>query len=265
MSEAEWGAEVFPEIQPVLLRNGHKHIDYRWIKLAPGAALNLVAGMGHGQGSAVGTVADHGIHRIRDGKDARTERNLFTLQSAGVARAVKKLLVRENDLRGVAQKRNANQHVVADLAVFAHDLFFVVVQGTWFAQDAVGNGHLADIVEESGARQDGQIGIRHGHGPGDGYAKRSDPLAMSFRFGIFQVQRASEGFERVVVGLLEFHVLCRELRGALLDELLEVALIIAVFDDQPAVLQRPPNAQKELVLFEGLEDVVISAAANGFQ
>src|SRR6266852_1312898 len=133
MSETERGAEVFPEIQPVLLWNGHKHIDYRGIKLAAGAALNLVAGMGHGQGSAVGTVADHCIHRIRDGKDARTERYLVALQSPGVTRAVKKLLVSEHDLCGVAQKRNANQHVVADLAVFAHDLFFVVVQGTWFA------------------------------------------------------------------------------------------------------------------------------------
>ncbi len=88
---------------------------------------------------------------------------------------------------------------------------------------------------------------------------------MSFRFGVLQVQSASEGLKRVVVGLLEFHVLHGELRGALLDELFQVALIIAVFDDQPAVLKSASNAQKKLVLFEGLEDVVIGAAANGFQ
>src|SRR5712692_6119259 len=167
MSEAERGTEVFPQIQPVLLRNGHKHVDYRWVELAAGAALNLFAGMGHRQSSAVRTVADHGIERIRDGKDARSERNLFALQPPRVTGAVKKLLVSEHDFRSIAQKRNANQQVVADLAVFAHDLFFVVVQGTWFAKYAIGNGHFADIVEESGARQDGQIGIRHGHGPGD--------------------------------------------------------------------------------------------------
>src|SRR6266478_2528282 len=101
MSEAEWGAEVFPEIQPVLLRNGHKHIDYRWIKLASGPALCLVAGMGHGQGAPVGMVADHGFNRIRDGKHSRSERNLVALQSPGVTRPVKKLLVRDNDFRGV--------------------------------------------------------------------------------------------------------------------------------------------------------------------
>src|SRR5260370_42050918 len=106
MSEAEWGAEVFPEIQPVLLWDSHKDVDGRGIKLAAGAALNLVAGMGHGQGAAVGTVADHGIHRIRDGKDARTERNLVALQSTGVTRGGKKLLVRENDLRGGGAEGN---------------------------------------------------------------------------------------------------------------------------------------------------------------
>ena len=85
MSQAERRAEVFPQLQPVLFGNGHKYVDDRRVKLAPGAALNLFASMRHRQGSAVGTVADHGIERIRDGKDARAERNLFTLQSPGVA------------------------------------------------------------------------------------------------------------------------------------------------------------------------------------
>src|SRR6266849_6457084 len=90
LRQAERGTEVFPQFRPVLFRNGHKHVDDRGVKLTPGAALNLCPGMGHRQGSAVGTVADHGIERIRDGKDASTERNLLVLQAAGVARAVKK-------------------------------------------------------------------------------------------------------------------------------------------------------------------------------
>jgi len=60
-------------------------------------------------------------------------------------------------------------------------------------------------------------------------------------------------------------VFCGELCGAFLDKLFEVALVIAVFDDQTAVLQRSSNAQKELVFLERLEDVVIGAAANGLQ
>src|SRR2546429_4595876 len=89
----------------MLFRNGHEHVDDRGVKLAPGAALNLFSGMGHRQGSTVGTVADHGIKRIRDGKDARTERNLFVLQPAGVTRAVKKLLVRSEEHTSELQSR----------------------------------------------------------------------------------------------------------------------------------------------------------------
>src|SRR5207302_4667713 len=137
--------------------------------------------------------------------------------------------------------------------------------GTGFAKNTVWNGHLADIMKESSARQDRQILVRHRHGPGDGYAKRGDALTMSFGFGILQVQRASESFEGIVVGLFEFHVLGGELRGALLDKLLQITLIIAVFDDQPAMLEGPPDSQKELILFKGLEDVIVGSAANGFE
>src|SRR5256885_1317563 len=47
MSQSERRAEVFPQIQPVLLRNGHKHVDDRRVKLTPRAALDLFPGMGH--------------------------------------------------------------------------------------------------------------------------------------------------------------------------------------------------------------------------
>jgi len=43
-----------------------------------------------------------------------------------------------------------------------------------------------------------------------------------------------------------------KLRGAFLDELLQCA-DNAVFDDQPAVLQRPSNGPRRADPFEGLE------------
>src|SRR5437879_320171 len=47
MSQAERGAKVLAQVQPVLFRNGHKDVDDLGVKLAAGAALNLFAGMGH--------------------------------------------------------------------------------------------------------------------------------------------------------------------------------------------------------------------------
>ena len=47
MGEAERGAEVFAKIEPVLLGNGHKHVDDTGVKLAAGAAFDFFAGVGH--------------------------------------------------------------------------------------------------------------------------------------------------------------------------------------------------------------------------
>ena len=56
-----------------------------------------------------------------------------------------------------------------------------------------------------------------------------------------------------------------ELRGAFFDELLEIALVGAVFHHQAAMLQRAANAEEKLVFLKRLEDVVVGAAANGFE
>ena len=89
-----------------------------------------------------------------------------------------------------------------------------------------------------------RIRIGDRHGLRDGNAEGGDALAVPFGFGILKVQGAAESFESVVVGLLEFGVLCGELRGALFDQLLEVALVGTVFEHQTAVLQGSPNAQE---------------------
>src|SRR5713226_6723947 len=47
MSQAEWRAEVFAQVQPVLFGNGHKDVDDLGVKLATRAAFDLFAGMRH--------------------------------------------------------------------------------------------------------------------------------------------------------------------------------------------------------------------------
>src|SRR6266436_8120430 len=163
----------------MFFRNGQKDLDDLWVKLAAGATFDLFAGVGHRQGSAIRTVADHGIERIRNRKYARSQRNLITLQSAGIAGTVKELLMGEDDFCRVAQKRDANQHVVADFAVFAHFPFFRFIEWAGFAQDAVWDSHLANIVEESCTRQNGQIRVWHGHASRDGYTKGGNALAVA--------------------------------------------------------------------------------------
>jgi len=125
--QAEGRAEAFAEVHPMLFRDGQEDIDDFGIELSTGATADFFAGMANGKRFAIRAVADHGVERIRNGKYAGAERNLLAFEAARIAGAVKKFLVRENDFSGVAQKGNSNKHVVADLTVAAHDLFFVVI------------------------------------------------------------------------------------------------------------------------------------------
>src|SRR3984957_18658951 len=40
---------------------------------------------------------------------------------------------------------------------------------------------------------------------------------------------------------------------------------MAVFEEEAAVFQRPADAEKKLVFFKGLKDIVVSATTNGFE
>src|SRR6266404_7006540 len=117
MCQAERRAQVFAQLQPVLLGYGHENVDYFGIELGARAALYLSPGVRQRQSFAIRPVADHGIKRIRDSEDARPERDVVVFQAARVSGAVKKFLVRQHDFRGIAEEWDANEPVVANLAV----------------------------------------------------------------------------------------------------------------------------------------------------
>jgi hypothetical protein len=87
-------------------------------------------------------------------------------------------MVGENDIGGFTQKGNAREHVVAHLAVRAHDHFFGVVQRPWLAENFVGDGHFADVVKTSGASQHGEIRERNGDTLCNGNGTGGDTLTM---------------------------------------------------------------------------------------
>src|SRR6266852_1615754 len=71
-----------------------------------------------------GTLRQHAgrIACPRSGEFHRAQRNLLAAQPAWIARSVIALLVRENDLGSLLQKRNALQHGKSNVAVSPHDL-----------------------------------------------------------------------------------------------------------------------------------------------
>lgn len=78
MCQAEGGAEVFAEFEPVFFGNGEKDFYDIGIELRAGTTLNLFAGMGKWQSFAIRAVADHGVQRVGDGEDAGPERDVVS-------------------------------------------------------------------------------------------------------------------------------------------------------------------------------------------
>ena len=78
----------------------------------PDQSCNLLASGRDGLCRAIGAVGGHGIERVSNGKDARAERNLVTLQAAWIALAVKALLVRVNNFRRLDQKGDVLQKIL---------------------------------------------------------------------------------------------------------------------------------------------------------
>ena len=81
---------------------------------------------------------------------------------------------------------------------------------TGFSQNLIGNGHLADIVQEGAARNFRKLCNIDIQGFRDRQSKCGDALAMAFGLGILQIQRAAQCFERIVVGAFQ---LLQALRG----------------------------------------------------
>src|SRR5260370_23583359 len=235
MGEAERGTEILAEIEPMLFGNGKENFNHLGIELGARTPLNLLASVRHREGVAIWPVANHSIQGVSNRKNARAKRNLVSLQTAGIAGTIEKLLMGEDDLRSIAEERDADQHLVADLTMRTHDLFFLIIQGARFAQDAIRDGHLPDVVKKRSARQDSQVWIRYGHGSGDGDAKCRNALAMAFGLRVLQVERAAQRLEHVVVGVVELRDCFGKPRGFLLHKLFEASLLVSVFRDQPPV------------------------------
>ena len=93
--------------------------------------------------------------------------------------------MRVNDLRSFGEEGNLAQHLVAAIAVFAHDGAFFFGQRAWFAKDGIGYGHLANVVQEGAACDDANAVAGESHGAGDGNGKCRHPLGVAFGLGIF--------------------------------------------------------------------------------
>ncbi len=100
----------FCAIDPQGFRNREKRLNDLRVELRAAAPTDFLTRVRHGERLPVGTVADHGIERVRDRQYPRTHRNSFTLQTAWIVGCIEEFLVRQHDFCGVAKERGARQN-----------------------------------------------------------------------------------------------------------------------------------------------------------
>ena len=131
------------------------------------------------------------------------------------------------------------------------------------AQDVVGNGHLADVVQESAARDDLDFRRGNAHGAGQRDGVSGDALGVAFGFGVLQVERVAQRLERDVVGVLQiFHGLAQHL-GAGAHHLFEVLLVVVALLQRLAMVEGALHGGHQVLALKGLEQIVVGAAAHG--
>src|SRR4029077_10373560 len=98
------------------------------VKLAAGPDLNLLASFGESSGGTIGAVGDDGVEGIGDREDACTQRNFGAFETAGVAGTVEVFLMGIDNVASFGEKRDFLEHLVAVIAVLAHEGSLVVVE-----------------------------------------------------------------------------------------------------------------------------------------
>jgi len=178
----------------------------------------------------------------------RAPGNIVAFQAPRVTGAVKKFLVRQNDFRGIAQEWDADQHVVADFAMLAHNLLFVFVSGPGCA-GCRREWPSCRVVKKAARAQHRKVGIGHGHGLRDGDAERV--TVQCLRSPRPSSPAHCPAPQRVVVGLSSCAIapVSCAVRSS---QLLEISLVSTVLHDQARCCNRA-DAEEKLVFSNGFK------------
>jgi len=172
---------VFPQIQPAALWNV---INTSTTAGPLAAEQRLISSRAWTSAMLCGrAVTNHGIERIRDGKDACSE-GICSSFNPRDNPSRQKFLVRET-ISAASRRNGMRISSCSDFAVFAHDLLFVVVPGTRLRRMPSG---MASCRYRGGKQHaPGWADTdRHGHGSRNRNAERGDrwqcpSVSASFR------------------------------------------------------------------------------------
>jgi len=152
-------------------------------------------------GLPVRAVRAQGIPHIHDCEEAGGQWDLFAPQTLWVTRPIPFLVVAAGDIQGGPQKSDRCQHLLGIGGVTAHDLPLGSVERTRLQQDAVGDGHFADVVQQCPPPHMDQLFRAHAYRLGQLHGQLSHAPRMSFGFVIAVIQSAGPAFDRRIISV----------------------------------------------------------------
>ena len=102
--------------------------------------------------------------------------------------------------------RDGREQLKGVCGVLLHDRPFVIRERTRLQQDAVGNPHLAHVVQQRAAAQVCHLFLPQPHGARQAHGQVGDPLGMSLGFLVAEVERSGPPFQRRVISEREVNV-----------------------------------------------------------
>ena len=151
-------------------------------------------------GRAVGAVRRQRIVDVHDAEDAGAERDLFAFEAARVAAAVPFLVVAVGDVERPLQVGDRLEHLPGVGGMHVHERPLVVGQRVGLEQDAVGDAHLADIMQQRPAPDLDQLPGPDAHPFRQPDGHPGHALGVALRLLVAQVERRGPAFEGRVIG-----------------------------------------------------------------
>ena len=153
---------------------------------------------------AVDPVGGHGVVGVAGEDQARLERDLLAAQSIRIAGPVPALVARADHLADPTQEAsNPIEHELPLDRVRLHDLELRVGEGRRLVQDLLGNGDLADVVEQRGELDLLAVLLPDPELVGHRVHQVDDRAAVRRRVGIVELDHVREQHDRAPVGAVE--------------------------------------------------------------
>src|SRR2546421_2503265 len=133
--------------RPSFCGNAQEHTHNLQVKQPPRLALDGLAPCVQWRTTTIGPVGGDRIETVSHGEDPRPQENLLGLEAARIATAIVPLVMCENDLGGICQKRDALDEFKSDPNVLLHEGPLICSQRPGLEKNAVGDPELSDIVQ----------------------------------------------------------------------------------------------------------------------